>query len=53
MSDGELRAQGEVLTDNPSHPVAGTIAYDDRSNQVARGTGTCQGSDMQLTEAGG
>jgi len=53
VSAGELRAEGEVLNDNPNQLIAGAVAYDDADNEVARGTGTFHRSDMPLTEAPG
>ncbi|WP_136716981.1 PaaI family thioesterase [Halorientalis salina] len=49
VSEGTIRAEGEVLNDNPSQLVAGAVAYDDEGNELARGTGTFRKSDVELT----
>jgi uncharacterized protein (TIGR00369 family) len=53
VSEGELRAEGEVLNDNPEQLIAGSVAYDAEGREIARGTGTFRRSDLPLGEAAG
>ncbi|MFB6070938.1 MAG: PaaI family thioesterase [Halanaeroarchaeum sp.] len=49
VSEGRIRAEGEVFNDNPDQLVAGAVAYDDAGNELARGTGTFRRSEATLT----
>ncbi|WP_336001201.1 PaaI family thioesterase [Halorientalis halophila] len=49
VSSGTIRAEGEVLNDNPSQLIAGSIVRDEEGNELARGTGTFRKSDVELS----
>jgi uncharacterized protein (TIGR00369 family) len=49
VSDGEIRAVGEVFNDNPNQLLASAVAYDSEDNEIARGTGSFYTSDAELT----
>lgn len=49
VSAGHIRAEGEVVNDNPRQLIADAVAYDHDGNQIARGTGTFAKSSTELT----
>lgn len=49
VSEGTIRAEGEVVNDNPNQLIAEAVAYDDDGNELARGSGTFHESSMELT----
>lgn len=48
VSEGHVRAEGEVVNDNPRQLIADGVAYDAEGNQIARGTGTFATSNVEL-----
>nr|WP_303647590.1 PaaI family thioesterase [Haloarchaeobius amylolyticus] len=49
VSEGEIRAVGEVVNDNPRQLIAEAVAWDGEGNEIARGSGTFQRSSIELT----
>ncbi|MFC7167648.1 PaaI family thioesterase [Halospeciosus flavus] len=49
VSEGEIRAVGEVVNENPNQLVAEAVAYDDAGNELARGSGQFRRSGAELT----
>jgi uncharacterized protein (TIGR00369 family) len=48
VSEGEIRAEGRVVNENPRQLIGEAVAYDDDGNQVARGSGTFAKSNSEL-----
>ena len=48
VSEGEIRATGEVVNDNPDQLIAEAVATDGEGNELARGSGTFRTSDAEL-----
>ena len=48
VSEGEIRAEGRVVNENPRQLIGEAVAYDDYGNQVARGSGTFAKSNSEL-----
>jgi len=46
--DGPVRAEGELVNDNPRQLIAEAVAYDADDRQIARGTGTFARSSTEL-----
>ncbi|WP_247005544.1 PaaI family thioesterase [Halorientalis litorea] len=49
VSAGTIRAEGELVNENPEQLIAESVAYDDDGNELARGSGTFRKSDVALT----
>ncbi|MFB6142470.1 MAG: PaaI family thioesterase [Halorientalis sp.] len=49
VSAGVIRAEGELLNDNPEQLIAQAVARDDDGNELARGSGTFRKSSVELT----
>lgn len=49
ISEGTLRAEGEIANETGSRFVCESVAYDDDGNEVARGSGTFVRSNVELT----
>jgi len=49
VSAGTIRAEGELVNENPEQLIAESVAYDDDGNELARGSGTFRKSDVELT----
>lgn len=49
VSSGTIRAEGELVNDNPDQLIAEAVARDDEGNELARGSGTFRKSDRELT----
>lgn len=49
VSEGTIRAEGEVVNRNPEQLIAEAVAYDDQGSELARGSGTFRRSDRELT----
>ncbi|MDZ7745382.1 MAG: PaaI family thioesterase [Halobacteriales archaeon] len=48
VSEGEIRAEGRVVNENPRQLIGEAVAYDDEGNQIARGSGTFAKSNSEL-----
>ncbi|WP_234953697.1 PaaI family thioesterase [Halosegnis longus] len=48
VSEGEIRAEGRVVNENPRQLIGEAVAYDDDGNQIARGSGTFAKSNSEL-----
>jgi uncharacterized protein (TIGR00369 family) len=48
VSEGTMRARGDVLHDNPGQYIAEAVLEDDDGNQLARATATFVRSDIEL-----
>lgn len=48
VSEGTIRAEGEVVNHNPEQLIAEAVAYDDEGSELARGSGTFRRSDRAL-----
>jgi acyl-coenzyme A thioesterase PaaI-like protein len=48
VSEGTMRARGEVLHDNPGQYIAEAVLEDDDGNQLARATATFVRSSIEL-----
>ena len=48
VSEGEIRAEGRGVNENPRQLIGEAVAYDDDGNQVARGSGTFAKSNSEL-----
>lgn len=49
VSEGSIHAEGRVVNDNPNQLIAEAVARDDAGNELARGSGTFQRSNSELT----
>ena len=49
VSEGTIHAEGRVVNDNPHQLIAEAVAHDDAGNELARGSGTFQKSNAELT----
>lgn len=49
VSEGHVRAVGELVNDNPRQLIAEAVAYDDEGRELARGSGSFARSGVELS----